>query len=97
MAHRGRLNTLCNVLYKTPEQIFAEFTNVHKEKDEEQWGSSGDVKYHLGTTVDKEFEDGHIVRMTLLPNASHLESANSVVQGKTRALQDLNPEKRDKA
>ena len=97
MAHRGRLNTLCNVLYKSPEQIFGEFTNITKEKDEDEWGSSGDVKYHLGTTCDKEFDDGHVIRMTLLPNASHLESANAVVQGKTRALQDLYPEKRDLA
>lgn len=57
-----------------------------EEDEEDEWGSSGDVKYHLGTTTDKDFENGHSMRLTILPNASHLESVSAMVLGKTKAL-----------
>ncbi|CAD8141641.1 unnamed protein product [Paramecium octaurelia] len=89
MAHRGRLSTLANVFKKPLEIIFAEFQNKYSKEIEESWGNIGDVKYHLGVTRDQQFPDGHHIRMTMLPNPSHLEAVNPVVQGKTRALQDI--------
>ncbi len=87
MAHRGRLNTLALVFNKPMEQIFAEFQEIKEGKN--VWGDSGDVKYHLGTTQDKVYPDGHTVRMSILANPSHLESVNPVVYGKCRAFQDF--------
>ena len=91
MAHRGRLSTLANVFSKPVELIFAEFQNKFEPEDL-AWGNSGDVKYHLGTTLTKEFENGHTVKLTMLPNPSHLETVNPLVTGKTRAIQNLNLE-----
>lgn len=88
MAHRGRLNTLATVFSKPIEQIFAEFQEI-KAEGKNIWGDSGDVKYHLGTTNDKIYPNGHIVRMSMLANPSHLESVNPVVYGKARAFQDF--------
>lgn len=59
MPHRGRLNTLTNVLGKDEKDIFSEFQELHAFLNEEVWGNSGDVKYHLGTTYDKTYPDGH--------------------------------------
>lgn len=96
MAHRGRLNTLATVFKKPVEQIFAEFQEI-KAEGRNVWGDSGDVKYHLGTTQDKVFPDGHTVRLSILANPSHLESVNPVVSGKTRAFQDFDQDtKKDK-
>ena len=66
MAHRGRLNTLAFVLNKSIEEILGEFQEIKPEQielHEEVWGNSGDVKYHLGTTCDKFFKDGHNMRL----------------------------------
>jgi 2-oxoglutarate dehydrogenase E1 component len=53
-------------------------------------GFSGDVKYHLGTTHDKHFpENDHTLRMSIIPNPSHLETVDPVLYGKTRAIQDI--------
>lgn len=79
MAHRGRLSTLANVFKKPLQIIFSEFQNKYSKEQEDSWGNSGDVKYHLGTTYDKEFSSGHSVRLTMLPNPSHLETVNPVV------------------
>lgn len=79
MAHRGRLSTLANVFKKPLEIIFAEFQNKYSKDLENTWGNIGDVKYHLGTTNDKRFPNGHTIRMTMLPNPSHLEAVNPVV------------------
>lgn len=69
MAHRGRLNALVNVFNKPMQKIFAEFQeNVDKQVS---WGNSGDVKYHLGVTTERNV-DGKNVRLTILPNPSHL-------------------------
>ncbi|MBV1916841.1 MAG: 2-oxoglutarate dehydrogenase E1 component [Sphingomonadaceae bacterium] len=82
MAHRGRLNVLANVMAKPYKVIFHEFSGGSALPDEV--GGSGDVKYHLGTSTDREF-DGIKVHMSLVPNPSHLEAVDPVVLGKTRA------------
>ncbi|CAM9192574.1 unnamed protein product [Ascophyllum nodosum] len=90
MAHRGRLNVLANVLRKPMPQIFKEFQGTHydvEEFDENDWSSSGDVKYHLGTSMDRTYPDGRRVHLSLAANPSHLEAVNPVVNGKTRATQ----------
>jgi 2-oxoglutarate dehydrogenase E1 component len=84
MAHRGRLNVLSNVMGKPFKVIFHEFSGGSANPDDV--GGSGDVKYHLGTSTDREF-DGVSVHMSLVPNPSHLEAVNPVVLGKTRAQQ----------
>jgi 2-oxoglutarate dehydrogenase E1 component len=86
MAHRGRLNVLANVMAKPFRVIFHEFAGGSAQPDE--IGGSGDVKYHLGTSTDREF-DGHKVHMSLVANPSHLEAADPVVLGKTRAIQTI--------
>jgi 2-oxoglutarate dehydrogenase E1 component len=82
MAHRGRLNVLANVMAKPYKVIFHEFSGG--TANPEDVGGSGDVKYHLGTSTDREF-DGVKVHMSLVPNPSHLETVNPVVLGKVRA------------
>ena len=84
MAHRGRLNVLANVLAKPFRVIFHEFSGG--SANPEDVGGSGDVKYHLGTSTDREF-DGIKVHMSLVANPSHLEAADPVVLGKVRAQQ----------
>jgi len=82
MAHRGRLNVLSNVMGKPYRAIFHEFAGGATNPADV--GGSGDVKYHLGTSSDREF-DGIKVHMSLLPNPSHLEAVDPVVLGKARA------------
>ncbi|SBV33874.1 2-oxoglutarate decarboxylase, thiamin-requiring [uncultured Sphingopyxis sp.] len=84
MAHRGRLNMLANVMAKPYQVIFHEFAGGSANPDD--IGGSGDVKYHLGTSTDREF-DGVSVHMSLVPNPSHLEAVDPVVLGKVRAQQ----------
>ena len=86
MAHRGRLNVLANVMAKPYRVIFHEFSGG--SANPEDVGGSGDVKYHLGTSTDREF-DGIKVHMSLVPNPSHLEAVDPVVLGKTRAQQAI--------
>ena len=86
MAHRGRLNVLANVMAKPLRVIFHEFSGGSANPDDV--GGSGDVKYHLGTSTDREF-DGVKVHMSLVANPSHLEAADPVVLGKTRAIQTI--------
>ncbi|WP_306090206.1 2-oxoglutarate dehydrogenase E1 component [Qipengyuania flava] len=86
MAHRGRLNVLANVMGKPYKVIFHEFSGGSANPDDV--GGSGDVKYHLGTSTDREF-DGINVHMSLVPNPSHLEAVNPVVLGKSRAQQAI--------
>ena len=93
MAHRGRLNVLANVMAKPYRAIFSEFAGG--SANPEDVGGSGDVKYHLGTSTDREF-DGIKVHLSLAPNPSHLEAADPVVLGKARAKQTkLNDLKRE--
>jgi 2-oxoglutarate dehydrogenase E1 component len=84
MAHRGRLNILVNVMGKPYRQLFHEFQGGAANPSEVE--GSGDVKYHLGASSDREF-DGHQVHLSLTPNPSHLEIVNPVVLGKARAKQ----------
>ncbi|MBX3561252.1 MAG: 2-oxoglutarate dehydrogenase E1 component [Sphingomonas sp.] len=84
MAHRGRLNVLSNVMAKPYRAIFSEFAGG--SANPEDVGGSGDVKYHLGTSSDREFE-GIRVHLSLVPNPSHLEAVDPVVLGKARAQQ----------
>ena len=85
MPHRGRLNVLANVLAKPYRAIFNEFQGgSYKPEDVD---GSGDVKYHLGASSDREF-DGNKVHLSLTANPSHLEAVNPVVLGKVRAKQD---------
>ncbi|RYD51657.1 MAG: 2-oxoglutarate dehydrogenase E1 component [Sphingomonadales bacterium] len=86
MAHRGRLNMLANVMSKPFRVIFHEFGGGSSNPDDV--AGSGDVKYHLGTSTDREF-DGVSVHMSLVANPSHLEAADPVVLGKVRALQTV--------
>ncbi|WP_034161545.1 2-oxoglutarate dehydrogenase E1 component [Sphingomonas sp. ERG5] len=86
MAHRGRLNVLSNVMAKPFRVIFHEFGGGSDNPDDV--AGSGDVKYHLGTSTDREF-DGISVHMSLVANPSHLEAADPVVLGKTRAIQTI--------
>ncbi len=85
MAHRGRLNVLAQVLHKPHRAIFHEFKGGSASPDDVD--GSGDVKYHLGASSDREF-DGNRVHLSLTANPSHLEIVNPVVLGKTRAKQD---------
>ena len=84
MPHRGRLNVLANVMSKPYRAIFSEFQGAAFHPDDFQ--GSGDVKYHLGTSSDREF-DGNRVHLSLAPNPSHLEAVNPVVLGRARAKQ----------
>ncbi len=84
MPHRGRLNVLANVMAKPYRAIFAEFQGQPAYPEDVQ--GSGDVKYHLGTSSDREF-DGNKVHLSLTANPSHLEAVNPVVIGKARAKQ----------
>uniref|UniRef100_UPI0025CD6630 thiamine pyrophosphate-dependent enzyme n=1 Tax=Sphingomonas sp. TaxID=28214 RepID=UPI0025CD6630 len=84
MSHRGRLNVLSNVMGKPYRAIFHEFAGGATNPADV--GGSGDVKYHLGTSSDREF-DGNKVHLSLLPNPSHLEAVDPVVLGKARASQ----------
>src|SRR6476469_6863188 len=86
MAHRGRLNVLTNVMGKPYRAIFHEFAGGATNPADV--GGSGDVKYHLGTSSDREF-DGIRVHLSLLPNPSHLEAVDPVVLGKARAVQTI--------
>ena len=81
MAHRGRLNVLTNILEKPYRSVFKEF--VAQEYDESV--SLGDVKYHLGYDKLVKLEDGHEVRLALLPNPSHLEAVTPVALGLARS------------
>jgi len=86
MAHRGRLNTLVNIMGKSAAKMFKKFKN---ELDPEASQGSGDVKYHLGATGKyKHPETGKELLVTLAPNPSHLEAVNPVVEGMARARID---------
>jgi 2-oxoglutarate dehydrogenase E1 component len=85
MAHRGRLNVLSQVMAKPHRAIFHEFKGGSSTPNEIE--GSGDVKYHLGASSDREFDDNK-VHLSLTANPSHLEIVDPVVLGKVRAKQD---------
>lgn len=84
MAHRGRLNVLTNILEKPYEYIFKEFVGTEYEQDL----SLGDVKYHLGFENEVQTDHGKKVRLSLMPNPSHLETVSPLVQGMVRSRID---------
>jgi 2-oxoglutarate dehydrogenase E1 component len=83
MAHRGRLNVLAHVLNKPYLQIFHEFEGTAQEE------GAGDVKYHKGAHSYITTSSGKKIELVLIPNPSHLESVNPVLEGCVRAVQDL--------
>jgi len=92
MSHRGRLNVLANVLQKSYKRIFNEFAGEINSNSEDD---TGDVKYHLGASSNREF-DGNSVHVSLTDNPSHLEAVNPVVLGQTRAKQYFHKDKERK-
>jgi 2-oxoglutarate dehydrogenase E1 component len=90
MPHRGRLNVLASVMAKPYRAIFHEFRGGSANPQDVE--GSGDVKYHLGASSDREF-DGNLVHLSLTANPSHLEAVDPVVLGKVRAKQDLREDK----
>src|SRR5210317_25436 len=88
MAHRGRLNLLYNILNKPFRAIISEF--LGNPANPEQAGGSGDVKYHMGFSADREF-DKSPVHLSMAPNPSHLEIIDPIVVGRVRAKQQQRP------
>ncbi|MCP4400528.1 MAG: 2-oxoglutarate dehydrogenase E1 component [bacterium] len=86
MAHRGRLNVVTNILYKTYEEIFREFVNNYNP---ESLTGMGDVKYHNGYLTNIRLANGKNLRVFLVDNPSHLEAVDPVVEGIAHARQDL--------
>lgn len=83
MAHRGRLNTLVNILEKPASAVVAEFLG-----NEDDVSGSGDVKYHKGYSANTVTVRGDGLHLSLTPNPSHLEAVNAIVEGRVRAKQD---------
>ncbi|MFL5329981.1 MAG: 2-oxoglutarate dehydrogenase E1 component [Gemmataceae bacterium] len=86
MPHRGRLNVLTNIIGKPYDRVFAEFDDYFADESAD---GDGDVKYHLGFSGTIKVGDGHQVHLSLSPNPSHLESVHPVVEGRTRAKQEM--------
>ncbi|MGV3773068.1 MAG: thiamine pyrophosphate-dependent enzyme, partial [Verrucomicrobiales bacterium] len=82
MAHRGRLNVLCNIMGKSPGEIFREFADVDAQLH------AGDVKYHKGYSNDWKTLSKKNIHISLCFNPSHLEFVNPVALGRLRAKQD---------
>ncbi len=88
MAHRGRLNVLTNILKKSYESVFSEFEGkTYADSAEQDFG--GDVKYHLGYSTDIKTSGGKDVHLSLVPNPSHLETVDPVVEGIVRSKIDM--------
>ncbi|MEW5742245.1 MAG: 2-oxoglutarate dehydrogenase E1 component [Myxococcota bacterium] len=85
MAHRGRLNVLCNIMGKPAEEIFSEFAGP---SDPTRFLNRGDVKYHMGFSSDRTTSSGHTIHLTLAFNPSHLGVVHPVVEGRVRAKQE---------
>ena len=94
MAHRGRLNVLTNVMGKSYERLFQEFMGKHHKTNSAS--GTGDVKYHLGYTNERTL-GGKAVELELVPNPSHLEFVNPVLQGVARARQRTAGGERDES
>jgi 2-oxoglutarate dehydrogenase E1 component len=85
MSHRGRLNVIANVIGRFCERIFASFEGVvHPDYPSDE----GDVKYHRGARGTRELPEGKNVAIEVVPNPSHLEFVDPVVEGVVRAKQD---------
>ena len=88
--HRGRLNILANVLQKSYKRMFNEFAGEYATYSAD---STGDVKYHLGASSNREFDE-NLIHISLADNPSHLEAINPVVLGQTRAKQFFHNDKK---
>ncbi|MFE7972305.1 multifunctional oxoglutarate decarboxylase/oxoglutarate dehydrogenase thiamine pyrophosphate-binding subunit/dihydrolipoyllysine-residue succinyltransferase subunit [Streptomyces shenzhenensis] len=86
MAHRGRLNVLANIVGKSYAQIFREFEG---NLDPKSMHGSGDVKYHLGAEGTFTGLDGEQIKVSLVANPSHLEAVDPILEGVSRAKQDI--------
>ena len=86
MAHRGRLNALAHVLQKPYEVLLSEFEETNLPTDHE---GDGDVKYHLGYSSSRSLASGRKVKVSLLPNPSHLELIDPIQQGIVRCQQEV--------
>ncbi|MEU3344076.1 multifunctional oxoglutarate decarboxylase/oxoglutarate dehydrogenase thiamine pyrophosphate-binding subunit/dihydrolipoyllysine-residue succinyltransferase subunit [Streptomyces sp. NPDC006700] len=86
MAHRGRLNVLANIVGKSYAQIFREFEG---NLDPKSMHGSGDVKYHLGAEGTFTGLDGEQINVSLVANPSHLEAVDPILEGVSRAKQDI--------
>lgn len=86
MAHRGRLNVLGSIMDKPYKEIFKEFYGTAYEADI----SMGDVKYHLGFENTIQTDSGKNIKLSLLPNPSHLETVGAVTEGMARSKIDAN-------
>jgi 2-oxoglutarate dehydrogenase E1 component len=86
MPHRGRMNVLTNIMKKPYVEMFSLFAG--NMDFPESVNSSGDVKYHIGVSADREMPSGNRIHLSLTANPSHLEAVNPVVCGKVRAKQD---------
>lgn len=86
MAHRGRLNVLANIMQKTYKDIFSEFEGKGYDANTP---FGGDVKYHMGYSMDVKTDGGKNVHLSLCPNPSHLETVDSIVQGMVRSKIDF--------
>lgn len=94
MAHRGRLNVLSNILNKSYTEIFSEFDESYIP---DSYEGSGDVKYHKGYASEFETHASKLVKIDLMPNPSHLEAVDPVLEGQVRAKQvTVKDEKREK-
>ncbi len=87
MPHRGRINILTTVMGKPYIHVFSEFQGGASTPEDVL--GSGDVKYHLGTSTDRELPDGRKIHLSMTPNPSHLEWVNPVVMGRVRAKQGV--------
>jgi probable 2-oxoglutarate dehydrogenase E1 component DHKTD1 len=78
---RGRLNVLTSLLNLSPREIFSKIKgNSEFPKD---FNATGDVLSHLGTiSTIQYYNEKNPLKVSLINNPSHLESANSVVLGK---------------
>ena len=83
--HRGRLAILNHILQLSALETFSLFEDNY---DPDMADGGGDVKYHIGYTMDHKLPDGNVVKITLPANSSHLESVDSIVEGIARGLQD---------
>lgn len=89
MPHRGRINVMAKILHKSVKEILGGFQGIVPRNDIGAWGSSGDVKYHLGCMYSYTTPEGKKIDIQLMPNPSHLESVDPVTEGRVRAEQDL--------
>ena len=88
MPHRGRLNVLTHLIGVPYETLLAEFEGgLHVEETLTPKGGTGDVKYHHGASGEFRTAGGKRITVSLLPNPSHLEAVDPVVEGRTRAVQ----------